>query len=105
MRPKGRVIAIDVKQPERANWKTIVVPEQPETLGSAQYVGGKLILSYLKDAHAASKIYTLEGAFVRDVSLPGIGAVGWFAGAFDETRSCFTPTPVSPRRRLCTATT
>ncbi len=74
--PKGRVIAIDVKQPERANWKEIVA-EQPETLGSVEYADGKLILSYLKDAHSVAKISTLDGKLVRELALPGLGTTAW----------------------------
>ena len=74
--PWGRILAIDAARPERENWK-VVVPEQQRKLDDARLAGGMLTLSYLQDAHAASKIYTLDGAFVRDVGLPGIGAVAW----------------------------
>jgi prolyl oligopeptidase len=82
--PKGRIIAIDVNRPERANWKAIV-PEQAETLSSAQYVGGKLILSYLKDAHSVSKIAALNGKVERELALPGLGTSG-----FSPARSTHT---------------
>jgi prolyl oligopeptidase len=74
--PKGRVIAIDVKRPERANWKEIVA-ELPETLGSVEYADGKMILSYLKDAHSVAKIATLDGKLVRELALPGLGTTAW----------------------------
>jgi prolyl oligopeptidase len=69
---KGRVIAIDVNRPDRANWK-VAVPEQVETLSAAQYVGGKLILSYLKDAHSVAKIASVTGKMERELALPGLG--------------------------------
>ncbi|RMH35579.1 MAG: S9 family peptidase, partial [Gammaproteobacteria bacterium] len=47
--PRGRIIAIDVRQPDRRHWHT-VVPQQAETLRSAAVVNGLLALSYLKDA-------------------------------------------------------
>ena len=70
--PKGRVIAIDVNRPEHAGWKAIV-PEQAETLSSAQLVGGKLILSYLKDAHSVARIASVNGKMERELVLPGLG--------------------------------
>jgi prolyl oligopeptidase len=67
-------VAIDVTRPERENWKEIV-PQQKDTLQDARMAGGKLTLAYLKDAHSGVKIYKLDGTFVRDVDLPGIGTV------------------------------
>ena len=74
--PKARIIAIDVNHPEPAKWKEIV-REQAETLSSAQYAGGKLILSYLKDAHSVAKIAGLDGKIEREISLPGLGTAAW----------------------------
>jgi prolyl oligopeptidase len=74
--PKGRVISIDINRPERANWKQIVA-EQPETLGSTQFAGGKLVLDYLKDAHSQPKVATLDGQSLREIALPGLGTVHW----------------------------
>ena len=70
--PKGRVIAIDVARPERSHWKEIV-GEQPDTLEGAAFVDGKLVLSYMKDAHSIAKVASLTGRFLYDMQLPGIG--------------------------------
>lgn len=48
--PKGRIISIDIRKPEKKNWKTIV-PERKETLEDANFVGNLFICSYLQDAH------------------------------------------------------
>jgi len=72
--PRGRIVAIDVSRPARENWKEIV-PQQKDTLQDARMAGGKLALSYLRDASSAVKVYKLDGTFVRDVDLPGIGTV------------------------------
>ena len=58
--PRGRVIAMDMEHPERANWKEIV-PERAETLDSAQIADGKLLLSYMKDAHSAARLVVTLG--------------------------------------------
>ncbi|HTM48792.1 MAG TPA: prolyl oligopeptidase family serine peptidase [Bryobacteraceae bacterium] len=76
--PRGRIIMIDVTKPGREHWKEIV-PEQQDTLQDARMAGGMLTLAYLKDAYSAARIYKLDGTFVRDVDLPGIGSVGWSA--------------------------
>ena len=58
--PKGRIIAIDPANPGRANWKEIV-PEGKDTLEGAQVVGKRMLLEYMKDAHAAARIVDLSG--------------------------------------------
>jgi prolyl oligopeptidase len=70
--PRGRVIAMSLEHPERANWKEIV-PERAETLDSAQIADGKLLLAYLKDAHSAARLLTLDGKTVAEIAMPGIG--------------------------------
>jgi len=87
--PKGRVIAIDVNRPERANRKEIV-PEQPETLGSVQYVGGKLILSYLKDAHSVAKIAGVNGKVEHELALPGLGTSGFSSARASDTELIYS---------------
>ena len=77
--PRHRIIAIDVTKPERANWKEII-PEAPETLAGVSVVNDQFICSYMKDARSQVKIFTLAGAFVREVPLPGIGSAGGFGG-------------------------
>lgn len=77
--PNKNIIAIDTRSPERKNWK-VVIPEAKETLDSVSVVGDMFIASYLKDAHALVKLFDLNGKFVREVELPGIGAVNGFGG-------------------------
>jgi prolyl oligopeptidase len=87
--PRGRVIAIDLKKPDRANWKEII-PQAEEKLGSVSMVGGQLICSYLKDAKSVIKCFTPEGKFVREVKLPGIGSAGGFGGKKDDSETFYT---------------
>jgi prolyl oligopeptidase len=77
--PRRRIIAIDTRKPERANWKELV-PQQAETLENVNLVGDSFIAAYLKDAHAQVKVYSLNGRLVREVALPGIGTVAGFSG-------------------------
>ena len=89
--PRGRVVAIDLKQPLQSNWKT-VIPQTPETLGNVGLLNNQFVASYLKDAHSQIKIYNLNGSLVRDVQLPGLGTVGGFAGKRSDTETFFSYT-------------
>ncbi len=88
---RGRIIAIDLSNPERANWREIV-PERKEKLDDARMAGGMLVLSYLKDAYNAASIYKLDGSFVRDVALPGIGTVAWSDARLKDTELFYSYT-------------
>ena len=75
--PKGRVIAIDIADPDKANWQ-ILIPEAEETLESVGVLNNQFIADYLKDAYTQIKIFDLEGNPVWEVELPGIGSAGGF---------------------------
>jgi prolyl oligopeptidase len=77
--PRGRLIAIDTRHPERAGWKT-VVPQGADTLEYANVVDNSFLLAYLKDARTEVRAYDLSGTFLRNVDLPGIGTAGGFGG-------------------------
>jgi prolyl oligopeptidase len=74
--PRGRVIAIDLQKPVPSNWREIV-PEAAETLDSVQIADGKLLLAYMRDAHAAARLVTTEGKPVAEVAMPGLGTAMW----------------------------
>jgi prolyl oligopeptidase len=88
---RGRIIAIDTSKPERENWKELV-PQAEETLEKVSLVGDHFIASYLKDARTQIKLFDLNGKFVREVELPGIGTASGFAGKRrdNETFYAFT---------------
>jgi len=77
--PRGRVIAIDTRHPERTNWKTIVA-QGPDKLEFANVVNNSFLLGYLKDARTEVRVHDLSGAFLRNVDLPGIGTAAGFGG-------------------------
>jgi len=76
---RGRLIAIDTRHPERSNWKTIV-PQSADKLEFANTIDNQFFLSYLKDAKTDVRIYDLQGKFLRNVDLPGIGSADGFGG-------------------------
>ena len=82
-------IAIDTKNPDKKNWKTIIA-EAKEVLDSVDLVGNRFICSYLKDAKTAVKVHEVDGKFVRDVELPGIGTASGFNGKRTDTETFYT---------------
>jgi prolyl oligopeptidase len=86
--PRGRVIAIDTKNPAKSEWKE-VIPQSAETLEGVGIINQQFVADYLKDAHSQIKIFDLQGAFVREVELPGLGSAGGFRGKRDDTETFY----------------
>lgn len=87
--PRKRVIAIDTRNPDRNNWKEII-PEAEETLEGVGILNHQFVASYLKDAHTEIKIFNLNGTFVRQVELPGLGSAGGFGGKREDTETFYS---------------
>ncbi len=77
--PRGRLIAIDTRQPQRANWKELI-PQTADALQGVGLVHDTFIASYLKDVHTEIRLFDLTGKPLREVALPGIGSAGGFGG-------------------------
>lgn len=86
--PRGRLVAIDTRQPDAAHW-TEVLPQTTDTLQGVGVVGEHFIASYLHDAHTQIKVYRLDGAWLRDVDLPGLGSAYGFGGRRDRTETFY----------------
>jgi prolyl oligopeptidase len=96
--PLGRVIAVDPRRPEPANWRTIV-PQSEVALDDAQYVGGRIVALYVKDAHSLVRVFSRAGKALWDVPLPGLGAAEGFEGEGGDPDTFFSYTDfLSPAR-------
>jgi prolyl oligopeptidase len=86
--PRSRVIAIDIHNPGRENWQELI-PEAEETLEDVGVLNNQFVADYLKDARSSIKIFDLNGAFIREVELPGIGSAGGFSGKRYDTETFY----------------
>ena len=71
--PKGRVLAVDLRDPAREHWQE-VVPECGSAIESLNLGGSKLFVNYLENASSRIKVFDDTGKYVRDVSLPSLGS-------------------------------
>ena len=94
--PRGKLIAIDTRHPERANWKT-VVDQSADKLEEVNVVDNRFLLSYLKDAKTEVRVHDLSGKFLRNVDLPGIGSAAGFGGKRSDKETFYSFTSfISP---------
>jgi prolyl oligopeptidase len=88
--PRCKIVAIDLENPNRENWLDIVPEHEKDVLESATLAGGRIICAYLKDASHTVKIFDLEGVYLHDLLLPGIGSLvgishkNYFSGRLDD---------------------
>lgn len=87
--PKGRAIAIDINNPSRDNWQE-VIPQTDEVLEGIGLLNDRFVADYLKDARTQIKIFDLNGNFVRELELPGIGSAGGFGGKRHDTETFYS---------------
>lgn len=87
--PNQEIILIDSKNPAEANWKKII-PESEDALRGASIIGNKIFAYYLHDASSQVKAYSLDGEYLRDVDLPGIGSVGGMRGKKDSNEAFYS---------------
>ncbi|MBD2440656.1 prolyl oligopeptidase family protein [Nostoc sp. FACHB-110] len=87
--PRGKVIAIDITNPDKSAWQEII-PECEATLEGVNILNNQFVAIYLKDARSQIKIFDLKGAFVREIELPGVGSVGGFGGKRHDTETFYS---------------
>jgi len=81
--PRYRLIAIDTRNPARANWRD-VIPQGTSLLESVSLIGGKFIANHLVDAHNELTVYSIDGRAERQIELPAVGSVSGISGRSDE---------------------
>ena len=87
--PRGRLIAIDIDQPERARWR-VIIPESLDTLSHVSILNHQFITTWMHHAHSSVRVYNKLGKLIRDVELPGLGTASGFSGHPTDTETFFS---------------
>ena len=97
--PRGRLIAVRIDQPERSRWQEVVA-QSADTLTSVSLVNNQFIADYLKDAHTQVKFFDVEGKWLKDLELPGLGTAGGFGGKREERETFYSYTDYTTPARI-----
>jgi len=81
--PRGRVIAIDTRHPEKVNWR-MLIPQSADTLEAVTMVNHQFVCLYLQDAHHTLKRFGRDGSFLGEMGLPMIGSVVMLNGQRED---------------------
>ena len=87
--PRYRMIAIDIRNPAKYNWKE-VIPQSEDTLRGVSLINNMFVASYLHDAHTNVRIFGVDGSHVRDVKLPSLGTAWGFGGKKTDTETFYS---------------
>lgn len=87
--PRGRLIAIDLTQPDRDHWQE-VIPQAAETLQSMTVLNHQFVATYLKDARSQVQRFALDGTPLGELALPGIGSVGGLGSKRQDTETFYS---------------
>ena len=104
---RSRVLRVDPAAPDHRQWKEIVPEAADAVLQNAAVLGGRLALSYLRNAASQLEIRTLDGKPVRTITLPGIGSSAGLVGTPENDEafydfSSYTQPPEIWRTSLAT---
>jgi len=103
---RGRVIAVDARDPAPAKWRT-VVPQSEFAIATSGYIGGRVVVEYTRDARSVVRLFEPSGAQAGEVTLPGLGTATSFSGTGNNPEAFFSYSDyLSPTRimRLDVAT-
>jgi prolyl oligopeptidase len=111
--PRGRVVAIDIRAPlppthpkektegssspphEKGGPAAVpalkeVIPQAKESLTGASIIDNRFVCTYLKDARTVVKLFSLDGKFLNEINLPGIGTATGFGGRRTDTETFYS---------------
>jgi prolyl oligopeptidase len=87
--PNWRILEVDLKNPSRERWKT-VVPETGSVISDFALAGGKIVAHYLENVGSRLKIFDVAGKYLRDIPLPGKGTIDLVRGLWDSNEAFFS---------------
>lgn len=67
--PKGKVIAVDIDQPEREHWK-VIIPEGDHALSFVQMVHDSFVVCKTVDVCSTLEMYDRQGNFIKSFEFP-----------------------------------
>lgn len=87
--PRGRILIADIAKPAPENWKELI-PESDVPIAGVSYVGGKIIVSYLRNAVTQVRIFDANGKHLHDLQTSGLGSVSGISGRWNSNEMFYS---------------
>ncbi|MBX9771120.1 MAG: prolyl oligopeptidase family serine peptidase, partial [Candidatus Obscuribacterales bacterium] len=92
--PRGKVVSIDVSKSSDEHLEIKEVIAQPTDahtiMENVSTVGGRFFVAFSKDVHSNISEFKLDGTFIREVKLPGMGSASGFHGRTKDTETYYS---------------
>lgn len=88
--PRYKLIGIDIQRPERENWVDIIPEDEKNVLETATLAGGRIIATFLQDAYHIAGVFSLDGAFLHPITLPGIGSLAGISAKMKDKTAFYS---------------
>lgn len=80
--PHGRVLAVSFADPAREHWRE-VVPESDAAIDAVTVAGGKVLVTYVRNAASQLKIFSPDGREASEIPFPTLGAIEGIGGRWE----------------------
>jgi prolyl oligopeptidase len=87
--PNRHIFRVDMNHPARDRWKEIV-SEGQQAITGVSAAGGRLFVSYLENVITRIKQFDIDGKYLGDLKLPGIGTAYVPSGRWEDDQAFFT---------------
>jgi len=87
--PKGRILAIDLKNPAQEKWRE-VIPEGSAVIDGVSLAGGRLFVNYLENVRSSLRIFSAEGKRLGEIPVPALGSVSGMYGDWDRDEAFYS---------------
>ena len=87
--PNGRILAVDLKNPSRENWKEIVPERKDAVIEGFSIAGGKIFVNYMENVSSKVRVFGPDGTYLREISFPTLGTVSGVSGRWASNEAFF----------------
>ena len=87
--PKKRLVKFQIQNPEA--WVDVIA-EDKDPLSDVSLCGEKILATYMHNASSQVRVHSLDGKFIQNLELPGIGSVGGISGKRKENKAYYSYT-------------
>lgn len=82
--PKGKVIGVNLNQPEKEHWQEII-PENKDTLSYPKMINHKFVIVFMHNAYDQLNIYDRNGNWEKTLALPKFVTITGLSGKKSQT--------------------
>ena len=93
----GKVVSLEIKN-DSFVWND-VISESVHSIRGVNFINNSIVVTYLVDTFSEINFYSLDGSFVKKLSLDAKGTIGGFGGGLEDSKTYFSFSNfVTPRK-------